>query len=212
MKKQADYWDSVAENKKFTHPFCFDKFELIVPKTASILDYGCGYGRIMNELDKKGYRNLVGLDFSSQLVLRGQRLFPNLDINVNKDAIIPYPDKYFDAVILFAVLTCIAEDVKQKNLITEIQRILKPGSMIYISDYLIQNSTTNTERYKKFHKKYGCYGVFELSDGAILRHHTIEYMEQLTSQFVKIWDRNVEVTTMNGNRSTAFQYIGRTLN
>ncbi|MDP7980208.1 hypothetical protein [Bacillus multifaciens] len=27
------------------------------------------------------------------------------------------------------------------------------------------------ERYTKYHEKYHTYGVFELADGAVLRHH-----------------------------------------
>src|SRR5688572_21249690 len=108
IENQADYWDSVAEHKEFTHPFNFDQFELMTSRAAHILDYGCGYGRIVNELHNKGYENVVGLDFSSQLISRGKRLFPTLNLNVIENPIIPYPDKSFDAVILFAVLTCIA--------------------------------------------------------------------------------------------------------
>ncbi|TAK72881.1 MAG: class I SAM-dependent methyltransferase [Gammaproteobacteria bacterium] len=76
MSNQSTYWDSVAEKKEFTHPFNFANFEIIAPKKANILDYGCGYGRIMNELYTAGYQHLVGLDFSTQLIARGQRLFP----------------------------------------------------------------------------------------------------------------------------------------
>lgn len=209
INKQVDYWDSVAASKKFTHPFRFDKFEMYTSKTATILDYGCGYGRVMNELYKKNYHNVIGLDFSTRFVFKGQRLFPHLNIQLNEKNTISYPDNYFDAVILFAVLTCIAEDISQKNLIKEIHRVLKLGGIIYISDYLIQNNKKNKDSYNKYGEKYGCYGVFELPDGAILRHHTEEYIENLTSAFDPIWQQNIEVTTMNGNRSIAYQYIGK---
>lgn len=205
---QADYWNSLAKDKKFAHPFDFEKYDLIISKTASILDYGCGYGRILNELHNKSYQNLTGLDFSKELILRGRQLFPFLNLEVIEHAKIPYVDNYFDGVILFAVLTCIPDDNHQKSLINEIKRVLKPNGIIYISDYLLQTSKIQIDRYNNYEKKYACYGIFELSDGAVLRHHTKNHIEKLLSPFSKLWEQEIELVTMNGNLSTGFQYIG----
>lgn len=130
-------------------------------------------------------------------------------MNQNIKTEISYPDNSFDVVILFAVLTCIASDQDQKCLIKEIQRVLKPNGIIYISDYLIQNDESNIVRYQQFLNKYKCYGIFELEEGAILRHHSKEYMNRLLKSFQTIWYRKINVLTMNGDPSEAFQYMGK---
>ena len=42
--------------------------------------------------------------------------YPYLDLRLKADASIAFPDRSFDAVILFAVLTCIAKDRVRKLL------------------------------------------------------------------------------------------------
>lgn len=67
----------------------------------------------------------------------------------------------------------------------------------------------NLNRYKEFEDRYGVHDVFELPDGAIVRHHSREWIEELTSDFEtkKIYD--CELTSMNGNQSSCFQFIGK---
>jgi hypothetical protein len=57
--------------------------------------------------------------------------------------------------------------------------------------------------------KFGCYGVFELPEGVVVRHHTREWIDELLRDFRSQKFEPFEVTTMNGNLSAAFQYVGR---
>ncbi len=45
--------------------------------------------------------------------------------------------KCVDAVILFAVFTCIVNDAEQEKLIVEIHRVLKSDGILYINDFLL---------------------------------------------------------------------------
>jgi len=207
--EESKYWDSIAYHKSFSHPFSFEEFGRYVKPIDRVLDYGCGYGRSLNELDARGYINLFGVDFSENMILRGKKEFPKLNLMKNEDTHIPFEDDYFDSVILFAVLTCIPRSQVQKSLIGEIERVLKPQGILYISDLLINNDERNAVRYNKFKNKYGCYGVFELPEGVILRHHSEDWIEELTQLFQRLWYKRFEVTTMNSNKSSAFQYLGR---
>ena len=112
-------------------------------------------------------------------------------------------------MILFAVLTCIAGDEEQKRLIAEIRRILRPGGILYVNDFLLNDDERNLLRYGKYAEKYGIYGVFELPEGAVLRHHSEEYIKLLLSDFADLRFEHLTFTTMNGNRSNGFYYIGR---
>ena len=203
-----DYWDSVSETKQFTTPFQADAFAQYVNPDARILDVGCGYGRTLNELYHMGYQNLTGIDFSMGMIERGKRQFPYLNLAVKENESIDFPDNQFDAVILFAVLTCIPSDKEQKKLISEIRRVLKPGGILYINDFLLNTDERNISRYEKYAKEYGIYGVFELGEGAVLRHHEEAYIHELTASFEEKRFEQLTFITMNGHRSNGFFYIG----
>lgn len=207
-ENQKEYWNKVAEDKKFTTPFQIDLFSEFVNKEDKILDVGCGYGRTLNELYSKGFKNLFGIDFSDKMILRGKRLFPWLNLNVKHDKKIPYEDNSLDAVILFAVLTCIVNDEEQIFLMNEIKRVLKPNGVLYINDFLLNTDERNIKRYRLYENKYNKYGVFELPEGAILRHHDLSWIKSITADFHNIKLDTVTYTTMNGNKSNGFFYLG----
>ena len=207
--EQKDYWNSVSASKNFTTPFHADEFAELVGKDAVIADIGCGYGRTIAELHGRGYERLVGFDISEGMIERGRKQFPFLDLRVMNKGRTELPDESADAVILFAVLTCIAGNEEPKRLLAEIRRILRPGGILYVNDFLLNNDERNLLRYGKYAVKYGTYGVFELQEGAVLRHHTEVYIKQLLSDFAQLRFERMTFTTMNGNRSNGFYYIGR---
>lgn len=203
-----DYWDSVSETKQFTTSFQAEAFVQYVNTDARILDVGCGYGRTLNELYHMGHRNLTGIDFSKGMIERGKKQFPYLHLLVKENDSIDFPDNHFDAVILLAVLTCIPFDEEQRKLISEIRRVLKPGGILYINDFLLNTDERNISRYEKYAKEYGTYGVFELSEGAVMRHHEEAYIRELTGSFEEKCFEQLTFITMNGHRSNGFFYIG----
>ena len=207
--QQKSYWNSVSDTKNFTTPFQSDIFSSLVPKSAHILDVGCGYGRTLDELYHLGYHNLTGIDFSSGMIERGRGLYPYLDLQVKKSDTIDFGDNSFDAVILFAVLTCIVKDEEQQFLVGEISRVLKPGGILYVNDFLLNDDERNIDRYRQYKEKYGTYGAFELPEGAVLRHHSKEWIQNLLSVFKEERSADLVFTTMNGHKSNGFYYFGK---
>jgi SAM-dependent methyltransferase len=209
LENQFEYWDRMASLKTFTHPIDFERFHSFVPEKARVLDFGCGYGRTCDELHRKGFRNITGVDSSEKMVRRGRKEYPHLILQTWKGNRFQCEAEFFDAVILFAVLTCIPTDTGQRTLMDEIHRVLAPEGILYISDYWLQKDKRNRSRYEAFQDKYKTYGVFELPEGAIVRHHEREWISSLLSDFKKLDMFDIEVRTMNGNVSSGFQYIGR---
>jgi len=206
---QTEYWDGVARTKSFSIPLDMERFLRIVPKTARILDYGCGYGRTCAELSSTGYTEVAGVDISGEMIRRGLETHPGLRLQKIVPNSLPYPDSTFDAVILFAVLTCIPTDDGQRALIDEIRRVLRPQGILYVSDFLIQQDERNQARYRHFEGRYGRYGVFELPEGAVLRHHLPEWIGELLRAFKIFEALELDVTTMNAHHGRVFQHFAR---
>lgn len=207
--RQEEYWNSVSAKKEFTSPLQLESFEKYIKKGSRILDVGCGYGRTLDELYQNGYRNLVGIDFSSGMIARGKRQFPYLDLRIKENDKIALPDASVDAVILFAVLTCIRTNEEQEQLVSEIKRVLKPQGILYVNDFLLNTDERNLSRYEQFKDIYGVYGVFELPEGAVCRHHDEAWVRQLLKDFSELEYSYVTRTTMNGHKSNGFYFLGQ---
>ena len=206
---QKEYWNSVSNTKNFSTPFQIEEFSKYVDREKSILDIGCGYGRTLNELYNLEYKNLIGLDFSEGMIKRGKEQFPYLDLRLKNADTIDMPDNSVYCVILFAVLTCIIKENEQEQLIDEIHRVLKPGGILYINDYLLNIDERNISRYEKFQDKYSQYGIFEFPEGGVFRHHSKEWIIELLKDFETIKFEDLIFTTMNGHKSNAFYYFGK---
>jgi len=206
---QTKYWNDVASEKEFTTALDISIVSKLIRKDALLIDYGCGYGRTLDELHSYGYKNLIGFDYASEMINRGKSEYPHLDLRVSENNKIEQASDSVDMVFLFAVLTCIISDDLQKELITEIKRVLKPNGIIYINDFLINTDERNKKRYATYADKYNKYGAFELAEGAILRHHERSWIFELTKEFEKESYSENTFRTMNGNRSNGFVYLGR---
>lgn len=64
--ESSNYWDCVASKKKFTTPFPLELFQEYVGLNETILDVGCGYGRVLKILRNANYSHLIGVDISKK--------------------------------------------------------------------------------------------------------------------------------------------------
>lgn len=76
------YWEEVGSKKDFEDPLYLERLSSFITKESKILEYGCGYGRLMQILNKNGYYNLVGYDFAQSMIERGKDVHPNLDLRL----------------------------------------------------------------------------------------------------------------------------------
>jgi SAM-dependent methyltransferase len=209
LDTQTAYWDAAPETKTFAHPLNLERFGALLSKDAAILDYGCGYGRICAKLADAGYQHVTGVDISAHMIERGRALFPSMDLRRIAGTALPFAAEAFDACLLFAVLTCVPTDAGQQALIAELRRVLRPGGILYVSDYPLQTDARNQERYRAFAAVYRRFGVFRLPDGATLRHHDMGWIHALLDAFDFLHEDVLAVRTMNGNPALAFQILAR---
>ncbi len=203
------YWDRVAPEKRFSHPLRLDWLaKHLTNPSPAILDYGCGYGRVLAELTAAGHTHTFGVDFSRGMLARARDEAPAATVLCNDGCGLPFQTNSLDLVLLFAVLTCIPDSENQRALLSEVERVLRPGGLIYISDLLVNSDDRNRERYERFRETYDCYGPFQLPEGVVVRHHQSDWIEELTAPFQYVEYAPFKVTTMNENLSNAFQYLG----
>lgn len=206
MPDQSGYWDRGA-TKTFTHPLSEDFLAALHPGDR-ILDYGCGYGRSLAQLAGVGFTNTVGVDFSREMIARGRREQPGLDLRHIAKATLDEPNGSFDAALLLAVLTCILSDDEQAAVLQEIRRLLRPGGVLFISDMPLQDDQRNRARYAEC-TSLGPYGTFDTGDGGVVRHHSDDHIEGWLTGFEPISRRRIELTTMHGNPATGVQLVAR---
>lgn len=202
------YWDRIGPAQTFAHPLRQDWLAGLGPD-ARILDYGCGYGRNLQALGDQGWRNTLGVDFSAAMIARARDMHPRLDLRVIDSLPLAEPEASFDAVLLFAVLTCIPRDEDQIALVAELKRVLKPGGRLYLSDYPLQADQRNLARYRASQARHGIYGVWDREDGGVFRHHDMAWLHRLLSGWEELACEVIETSTMGGNAATVVQSLRR---
>lgn len=209
INNQSAYWDRVAGFKTFTHPVDAELLATHLSKDATIVDYGCGYGRVVRILTDSGFTNVNGYDTSSELIARGCKDGVKNLIHIATPGHLPLAANSTDCILLFAVLTCIPGNDGQEQLISLLHSKLKPGGLLYVSDYYLQPSSSEMDQYETLNNDPANNGVFTLPEGATFRHHTTDWIAKLFGDFVFVHECNVPVRTMNGADASAFQMLLR---
>jgi SAM-dependent methyltransferase len=209
IDSQLDYWNRIGPTKTFAHPLNLEKLSQWVRLDSRILDYGCGYGRALGFLHSKGYWNLVGMDPAPAMIDKARSGHPQIAFSVLNDfRNSGLPAESIDAVLLFAVLTSVPRNEDQIAIVAEITRVLRPGGVLYISDMLLQTDSRNIARYERDEKKYGIYGIFDLNDGATVRHHQRLWIDSLLRNYETVAFDEIEAQTMNSHPAIVFQWFG----
>lgn len=208
---QSEFWNQSAATKVFSHPLDHARFAQTVARDAAILDYGCGRGRLCGELAGRGFSQVVGADFSTEMIAAARRDHPSVSFTHVDGATLPFDEASFDAVLLFAVLTCIPPRSAQRMLIAQLHRVLKRGGLLVVSDYPLQSDERNVTRYDAFaHETHGAepwdYGTFRLPDGGTVRHHSMSWFDELFAQFTVEERVEFDAKTMNGNPARIAQW------
>jgi SAM-dependent methyltransferase len=207
LDSQLEYWNSAGTRKTFGHPVELAWLDNLDHR-ARILDYGCAYGRLVGLLVERGFEGVEGVDVAERLIARARAQQPAGRFAVLQDPPrLPYGQDTFDVVLLFAVLTCVPTDAGQRELVAELHRVLGRGGLLYVSDLCLQDDQRNRSRYQRFAATYGTYGVFETDDGAVCRHHTMDWLRRLFADLDVVRTRDVAVETMNGRPIRATQLL-----
>lgn len=142
------------------------------------------------------------------MVARAREAAPNAHVAAVKAIPLPFASGSLDLVLLVAVLTCIPDLDACAALMAELNRVLRPGAAVFVSDVPLQADEGHQSRYEKG-LAAGSWGTFTTSDGAVVRHFSEDEFDLLFHGFDRIEERTVAVHTMNGTPVAARQIMLR---
>ena len=184
-------WDEIfsKRGKIFhdPHPDMEKISELFKEKGVKrVLDLGCGTGRHLIFLSKKGFE-VYGMDASPKALEMASKWLieenEKAELHLNRiEHKFPYEDKFFDAIISIQVIHHnLIKDII--STVKEIERILKKGSIIFITfPVLGTGSKLETWELKEIEK--GTYIPQKGQEKGLLHHFfTVDEIYQVFSSF-----------------------------
>ncbi|MDQ2741163.1 MAG: class I SAM-dependent methyltransferase [Chloroflexota bacterium] len=101
---------------------------LRLPPGSRVLDLGCAFG-FGTRLLARRYETF-GHDLSATYIERAHRALPGIPFTVGAADRVPYPDGFFDGVVLLDVLEHVPNE---RPVLAEIARLLRPGGRLIVS-------------------------------------------------------------------------------
>ncbi|MGD8177422.1 class I SAM-dependent methyltransferase [Marinimicrobium sp. ARAG 43.8] len=189
-------WDKVASDVDFNLEIDLARFLDLISRKAKVLDFGCGYGRISNELVECGYTYVTGVDPSRAMIERGRKAFPGLPLLHSGGCELPFGDNAFDVVVVCAVLTCIPPPEERSTVVGEITRVLKPGGIVHLAEFCSEDSKD-----------------FLSGLGLPMRYSSPQEFRDLFVSFSYMHEEVGSTSTMSGQRTQSYRaFIRKPLN
>jgi len=117
-------------------------------KGLKILDVGCGSGGQLRRLTDFGAdpANCFGIDLSEKGVSDARHVNPNISFAKANAAVLPFSENAFDLVFQFTVLTSVLKSETRRQIVKEIQRVLRPGGYFISYDFAYSNPRNRNVR------------------------------------------------------------------
>ena len=120
-------------------------FRRLFKPDDTLLELGCGCGRISFGLAELGYRNLLGVDYSRGMIKRARHLARLLDspvhFRVGDATKLEFEDNCFDGAIFgFNGLMQIPGRENRETAMAEIHRVIRPGAWFVFTAHDRDNS------------------------------------------------------------------------
>jgi SAM-dependent methyltransferase len=112
-----------------------EKNGISLKEFRSILDFGCGCGRIIRHWKDFDNKNIIGFDYNPVFLDFCRKAYPFAKFEINLfDKPLSCSDETFDFIYAISVFTHLPEEL-QFFWIKELRRVLKPGGYLYMTTH-----------------------------------------------------------------------------
>jgi SAM-dependent methyltransferase len=116
----------------------------------SILDFGCGCGRVMRHWSNLPHSRLYGTDYNPSLIEWCREGLPFAQFSVNQlEGRLSYNDGQFDFLYAISVLTHL-NVAEQQAWMRELWRVLRPGGHFYVTVHGLMRSEMTPKEQESF--------------------------------------------------------------
>jgi ubiquinone/menaquinone biosynthesis C-methylase UbiE len=115
-------------------------FTRVFEPSDSLLELGCGVGRIALGLHELGYINIMATDYSREMIKRARHLSTlleyNIPLRVCDATALEFDDDAFDGAIFgFNGLMQIPQAAQREQALSEIYRVIRPGAWFVFTSH-----------------------------------------------------------------------------
>lgn len=134
-------------------------YEKHVSQSDQILDLGCGTGRTTFPLNKMGYKNIIGVDLTPEMIFEAQKLNKHfgvdIDFRIGNALHLEFKSQRFDTVIFsFNGIMSIPSQVNRNKALKEIYRVLKNNGYFIFTTHDREKELSFLEFWKEEKEKW----------------------------------------------------------
>lgn len=150
---------------------------------VSVLDVGCGNGRLLETLEASGLPySYLGIDESVGMVDEAKKLHPDhtfrvLDMNHIEE--LSDSNDSFDVIVFIASFHHLHTKQERKEVLEKTRKLLKKGGIIMMTNWNLLGEVL----FEKYEKSHGENGDFQIKIGAHNRYYHGFSEEELPSLF-----------------------------
>lgn len=158
-----------------------NKNHMALESFDSILDFGCGVGRVVRHWTELKQTSVCGTDYNPDLIAWCRENLPFARFQIN-DLVgrLDYKDQIFDFVYALSVFTHLIES-QQFYWIAELTRVLKPGGFLLITThgeyYLSRLSSVDQSRFRN--GQMIIYGEGKAGSNKCVSYHPEQYVRNV---------------------------------
>ena len=148
IQQNKDAYDAIADPFSSTRDYVWNDLkplEKYITDGDTVLDIGCGNGRLYQLCEKKQDVAYIGLDQSAELITHAEEKFSMGSFVVSDMQELPLDDASIDTIFCIAAFHHIPPGEQQRQVLKEMHRVLKPGGQLVMVNWNLFNDWV-TER------------------------------------------------------------------
>jgi len=190
-------WDRLAGTLQSTFPLDSIPLSEHVDYGATVLDFGCGEGRLLAKLAGR-YARVIGCDTSPRMCHLAEASARNAAVVTLPDPrCLPFPISRFDAVVAVGVLSSIIPGDERRALASRLWRRLPDQGVIVLADFGMSPAPSYLSRYRDAVLETH---TIRTAEGLLIHHFSLDELVGLVPPEGKVEvARTVDAHTVHGN-------------